>query len=87
VNDLAHAHSLSLDYLLETDKPEISLNLGSSEGSSVLEVTHHKIPSVVSSRRPGDPPHLIASNEKAKSKLEDIIKTSWSFVDQYQMMK
>ena len=52
------------------------------------KVTGKKIPAVEKPRRPGDPPKLIASAEKAIKelgwkpkypKLEDIVKTAWAW--------
>lgn len=94
VTDLALAHILALDKMIETGKSDI-YNLGNGQGFSVKEVlevarkvTGHPIPAVVSERRAGDPPTLIASSEKAMQKLnwqpkynslEKIIETAWNF--------
>jgi len=69
-------------------------NLGNGDGYSVREViatcekvTGKKIPTVEKPRRPGDPPRLVASAEKAKRdfawkpkypKLEQIVSTAWN---------
>ncbi|MDO5725555.1 MAG: UDP-glucose 4-epimerase GalE [Tissierellia bacterium] len=75
VLDLADAHNLALEYLLDNNDSEI-FNLGSGNGFSVKEVieaarivTAHEIKAKVTDRRPGDPAVLIASSEKIKSRL------------------
>ncbi|MBR9984281.1 MAG: UDP-glucose 4-epimerase GalE [Desulfosarcina sp.] len=94
VNDLAQAHMLALDALLEGGESSI-YNLGSSNGYSVREViakaervTGKKIPVVEAPRRPGDPAILVASSEKiqrelgwapAYDNLEKIIQTAWNW--------
>ena len=88
--DLAQAHILGL-------QPGRAgfYNLGNGDGYSVREViqmcekvTGKKIPVVEKPRRPGDPPRLVASAEKAihelgwkpkYPKLEDIVTTAWSW--------
>ena len=92
VTDLAQAHILALQRL--TGGADSSVyNLGNSQGFSVLEVierarkiTGKNIAVENSDRRPGDPPVLIASNEKAVKELgwkpqyadlDDIIATAW----------
>ena len=88
--DLAHAHMLAL----EANKSEF-YNLGTGGGSSVREVidccrkiTGRKIDIVEKPRRPGDPPRLIASSEKAKRELgwqprfqslDAIIESAWKW--------
>jgi UDP-glucose 4-epimerase len=70
-------------------------NLGNGDGYSVRQViqmcekmTGKKIPTVEKPRRPGDPPKLVASAEKAIRelgwkpkfpKLEDIVATAWAW--------
>lgn len=96
VNDLASAHVLALESLLGGNGSSI-YNLGSERGFSVRElieiakeVTNTNIPSVISSRREGDPAILIASSEKVKKELgwrpkyEDIniiIQSVWNWVN------
>ncbi len=73
VTDLAQAHVLGVEYLNGGGSSE-TMNLGSNEGYSVLEVVK-TVEEVVpikyqyADRRPGDPAVLIASNDKAKSIL------------------
>ena len=92
VTDLAQAHILALQRL--TGGADSSVyNLGNAQGFSVLEIierarkiTGKNIAVENSDRRAGDPPVLIASNEKAIKELgwkpqyadiDDIIGTAW----------
>ncbi len=75
VTDLAEAHVLGLQYLLEGNKSEI-FNLGNGNGFSVKEVidaakkiTGKPINVVMGDRRAGDPPALVGSSEKARKIL------------------
>jgi UDP-glucose 4-epimerase len=88
--DLSQAHILAL-------KPGKKgfFNLGNGEGYSVREVikmcekvSGKPIPAVEKPRRPGDPPRLVASAERAFSelgwkpqypKLENIVRTAWQW--------
>jgi UDP-glucose 4-epimerase len=90
IKDLAQAHILGL-------QPGRTgfFNLGNGDGYSVKQViemcekvTGKKIPVVEKPRRPGDPPRLVASAEKAIRelgwkpkfpKLEDIVATAWAW--------
>ena len=88
--DLAQAHLLALP-----PGRQGFYNLGNGDGYSVRDViqtceavTGQKINAVEKPRRPGDPPRLVASAEKAKSelgwrpkfpKLEQIISTAWEW--------
>ena len=94
VTDLARAHVLALEKLINSNRSCV-FNLGQGKGYSVLEVidkaeevTGKKIKTVNSDRRPGDPPVLVASNEKAMQQLDwkpefsildDIIETAWKW--------
>lgn len=94
VNDLASAHILGLEYLLNGGNTDV-FNLGNGGGFSVKEVisqaeniTGKKIKVVESDRRPGDPPVLVGSSEKATtilgwspqySDLKDIIAHAWQW--------
>jgi UDP-glucose 4-epimerase len=94
VTDLARAHILALEKLRDGSKSSF-LNLGQGKGYSALEVmekakegTGKAINVVNSDRRPGDPPVLVASNQKAiqqlgwkpeLSNLDDIIRTAWNW--------
>ena len=94
VMDLAEAHLLALEYLLDAGESDI-LNCGYGRGFSVREVveTVKKITGVdfkvvEAPRRPGDPAALVADNSKIKKKfnwkpkydnLEFIIQTAWNW--------
>ncbi|BBO73027.1 UDP-glucose 4-epimerase GalE [Desulfosarcina widdelii] len=94
VNDLAQAHLLALDALLEGAGSAV-YNLGSSKGYSVREViekaeavTGRNIPVKEAPRRAGDPAILIASSDRIKKELgwmsvydnlEAIIETAWNW--------
>jgi len=75
VTDLADAHVLGLKYLLNGGDSTV-FNLGNGNGFSVLEVIEaarqisgREIPVELCDRRPGDPPALVGSGEKARSVL------------------
>ena len=93
VNDLASAHIAAIDYLRQHAGGEV-FNLGTTTGSSVLEVintcrevTGREIPVEFVARRPGDPPLLVANADKAQAllgwkteyDLKRIIKTAWQW--------
>lgn len=71
VTDLADAHVLGLKYLLDGGSTAI-FNLGNGNGFSVKQaietarqVTGREIKAIECDRRPGDPPALVGSSEKA----------------------
>lgn len=75
VTDLAIAHILGLEHLLQGGESQV-FNLGNGNGFSVREViestrkiTQKEISVVESDRRPGDPPILVGSSEKARKLL------------------
>jgi len=75
VTDLAQAHVLGLDYLLQGGTTEV-FNLGNGSGFSVREVietakavTGKPIPIIEAERRPGDPAALVGSSGKAQKVL------------------
>ena len=93
VCDLAEAHVSALSYLLSGGQ-SISLNLGTGRGHSVREVFEHcqqicqrTIPHRDVGPRPGDPPELVASGDKAREilnwsphySLDEIISTAWNW--------
>jgi UDP-glucose-4-epimerase GalE len=94
VNDLAEAHVLALDYLV--DKGETTaLNLGTGSGSSVREVlttikqvTGHEVPVQIAPRRAGDPAVLVADPTrthrvlkwKAIRNLNEIVSSAWNWM-------
>ncbi|HEY9665380.1 MAG TPA: UDP-glucose 4-epimerase GalE [Coleofasciculaceae cyanobacterium] len=97
VTDLAQAHILGLEYLLNGGKTEV-FNLGNAHGFSIQEVieaartvTGRPIPITLADRRPGDPPSLVGSAEKAKRILgwqpqypdiETILQHAWQWHQQ-----
>jgi UDP-glucose 4-epimerase len=94
VTDLAQAHILAVQYLINGGESDI-FNLGNGVGYSVREVietarkvTGHPIPATETPRRAGDPARLVASSEKAKTilgwkpvhdSLEEIIQSAWNW--------
>ncbi len=93
VNDLANAHCLALEHI-QSQGYAGAINLGTTNGASVKEivdlckvVSGKEIPVKMSPRRDGDPPRLVANNEKAKAvlgwspeyNLEKIIRTAWQW--------
>lgn len=78
VCDIAHAHTLALQYLIDkrnTSACEI-FNLGTGDGITVLEVIHSfekvsgvKLNYVIGARRPGDVVAIYANNSLAKNIL------------------
>lgn len=78
VSDIAHAHTLALDYLI-AEKNETNceiFNLGTGNGYTVLEVINtfekvsgQKLNYTISGRRAGDIIGIYANNEKAKQVL------------------
>jgi UDP-glucose 4-epimerase len=94
VTDLASAHVLGLEYLLKGGQSD-RFNLGNGSGFSVKDVietarrvTGREIKVVEQDRRPGDPPALIGSAEKARTilgwqpqygDLNEIIRHAWSW--------
>lgn len=92
VDDLAQAHVLALDYL-QAKSGAHAFNLGNGRGFSVSEVIHAtervtglRVPHDVTARRPGDPPALVASSDRARAQLgwtprytslEPIIESAW----------
>ncbi|MEG4010815.1 MULTISPECIES: UDP-glucose 4-epimerase GalE [unclassified Microcoleus] len=94
VNDLASAHILGLEYLLNDGKSDF-FNLGNGGGFSVKEViqtarevTGKEIKAVECDRRPGDPAALVGSSEKAIKilgwcpeypEIKDILIHAWQW--------
>ena len=97
VADLAKAHVLGLEYLLQGGQTDF-FNLGNGSGFSVKEVietarqvTGREFKSKIDSRRPGDPPVLVGSSDKVRktlgwspqySDLADIISHAWQWHQQ-----
>ena len=94
VMDIAEAHLLSLEKLIQTQNSDI-YNIGNKQGYSVREIidmveeiTQTKIPYKISEKRKGDPAELIADNSKITEKLNwrarysdlnTIINTAWEW--------
>ncbi|XGV94935.1 MAG: UDP-glucose 4-epimerase GalE [Leptolyngbya sp. BL-A-14] len=94
VTDLAQAHVLGLSYLLNGGDTTI-FNLGNGNGFSVREViemarqvTGREIPAIEHPRRPGDPPALVGSGDRARqvlgwnpqyADLHTLISHAWSW--------
>ncbi|MFV9673698.1 MAG: UDP-glucose 4-epimerase GalE, partial [Acidimicrobiia bacterium] len=92
VLDLADAHLRALDYLRGGGATE-AFNLGNGEGYSVMQVIEsvsraakREVPFVLGARRPGDPPVLVASADRAQRilgwapehpELDAIVKSAW----------
>ncbi len=93
VSDLASAHVLSLDYLIQK-KESLIVNLGSENGYSVKEIISYtekiigkKLNYTLEGRRAGDPAKLLAASAKAReilhwepkfSSAESIIQSMWT---------
>ncbi len=92
VTDIARAHVLAMEYLFNGGASG-PFNLSNEKGFSIREVlsaaqtvTGKKIPTQNEGRRPGDPPLLIGSAEKARKHLQwspehtdlnHIVHTAW----------
>ncbi len=94
VTDIAEAHILALESLLEGTNTRATYNLGNGRGYSVKEViqaceniTGRKANVALSERRSGDPARLVASSKKieaelgwkAERNLEQIIESAWKW--------
>ena len=76
VSDLAAAHVLALEALVEQPERSLTMNCGYGRGFSVLEVldavdrvTNRKIERVLAPRRAGDPGSLISDPSRIKETL------------------
>ena len=92
VSDLATAHVAALKYLA-AGRPTTQVNLGTGNGTSVLElvdvvarVTERSVPTARSARRAGDPPVLVAQADRAQallgwqarySSIQQIVASAW----------
>ncbi len=94
VMDLAEGHIAALEHLFKLDKENISINLGTGEGTSVFDlintfkrVNNVDLPFRVVERRDGDVGYVVANNILAKSllnwkpllKLEDMCRDGWNW--------
>lgn len=95
IRDYVHLKDLSSAHILALEKEALgAYNLGTGKGISVKEivdacrkVTGHSIPVEIYPRRPGDPPALYASGDKARqvmgwnprySDIDTIVRDAWS---------
>ncbi|MGI0485781.1 UDP-glucose 4-epimerase GalE [Pantanalinema rosaneae CENA516] len=94
VSDLAAAHVMGLEYLLQGGNSD-RFNLGNGNGFSVKQVieaarrvTGREIVALEHDRRPGDPPALVGSGDKASkilgwkpqfSDIDTILKHAWDW--------
>lgn len=94
VADLANAHLLALKYLSRSSQ-NLAVNLGTGQGSSVMEVinavqkvTGKPVAYRPAGRRPGDPPVLVAKADQSFSLLgwrpeyidiQKTISTAWNW--------
>lgn len=94
ISDLANAHVAAFEYLLK-NKPQITdLNIGTGEGTTVLElintfkeVNQIELPYSFASRRDGDQEFVVADNKKALSilnwkpikNIEDMCRDGWNW--------
>ena len=94
VMDLAEGHQAALELLLNERDQLLTLNLGSGQGHSVLEVIHafeeasgQAVPYVVANRRPGDAAITVADPTEArrrlgwttKRRLNEICRDGWAW--------
>ena len=97
VMDLAEGHRAALDCLLAEEPQLLTLNLGSGQGQSVLEVVQameaasgRSIPYAITNRRPGDAAISVADPSQAAQRLgwrtqrglEDICRDGWAWQQQ-----
>jgi UDP-glucose-4-epimerase GalE len=94
VSDLAEAHILAVEYLLNGGSSEV-FNVGTGSGESIKQVlaavervTGKKVPFELGPRREGDPPSLVADSTKLQTKLgwkpkradlDRIVADAWHF--------
>ena len=93
VQDLADAHIAAMSFVEESDPGFTAINIGTGSGTSVYEVlemiqdvTGISIEPIVSQRREGDPPALVADVSLAKEMLGwqssrdlgEIVSSAWN---------
>lgn len=94
VTDLADAHVLALEFARAGGSCR-AFNLGNGRGFSVKEVADAArrisgvdFPVALEGRRPGDPPVLVASSQRARAELgwrprhgdlEEVVRTAWEW--------
>jgi UDP-arabinose 4-epimerase len=95
VSDLADAHVMALDALLQEGGPSTAYNLGNGLGFSVLDVvrsvervTNLTVPVMRGNRRAGDPAALVSDATRVRERLgwrpkiqqlDDIVRTAWAW--------
>jgi UDP-glucose-4-epimerase GalE len=95
VDDLAAAHIAALELTATAEPGHSACNLGSGSGFSNLDILHaaesvvgHQIAHELTDRRPGDPPTLVASNDRAREllgweprhgSLDEMIGSAWAW--------
>lgn len=94
VDDLAAAHASALEFTAGDESGHTPCNLGSGTGYSNLDVLRaaetvvgHKIDYEMQARRAGDPPVLVASNDRARKLLgweprrglEEMVRSAWQW--------
>ncbi len=95
VTDLAEAHVRALEAMEAGKIDTAAFNLGSEQGSSVLEVIKsveriggREVPYVIGDRRAGDPPRLVGSSARIAEALgwrpqlgniDQIVETAWAW--------
>ncbi|WP_311208698.1 MULTISPECIES: UDP-glucose 4-epimerase GalE [unclassified Aeromicrobium] len=97
VQDVAEGHVVALDAILADEPGVHAWNLGSGQGTSVLEMIHaferasgREIPYDVVERRPGDLPAFWADPSKAEQELgwttsrtvDDMCRDTWTWQSQ-----
>lgn len=97
VMDLAEGHLAALNCLLAEQPQPLTLNLGSGQGQSVLEVVQameaasgRSIPCAITDRRPGDAAMSVADPSQAAQRLgrrtqrglEEICRDGWAWQQQ-----
>ena len=94
VSDLANAHVLAVEYLLNGGT-STTVNLGTGQGHSVRQavkaverISGRLVPAVIEARRPGDPAILVACSDLARqtlgwrpkfTNLDEIVDTAWAW--------
>ena len=96
IMDLADAHVATLDFLLKNKPQNITFNIGTGKGTSVLdviktfrEINKIDVPIIFKKRRKGDNPYLVACNKLAinlldwspKKNLQDICVDCWRYAN------
>ena len=94
VMDLAEGHTKTLEHLFLVESSNLTLNLGTGKGTSVLELidifeksNNVKVPFEISKRRKGDTPKVVADNKLAlkilnwepSRTLENMCRDGWNW--------